>query len=389
MTKAEKCKQIFLTAESCEQRDIPSIFKDKLGDMMGGGRGNILIYGANNAGKNFVRFYLEIFNNRSAINCFLDRNAADGQICLDYPVYKPDDLRLDKEFRKNALVVIAILLDNLQYNEVVDSLKKLGYTRFNNAMPFFIRSLHFSLETDKENVIKKEINDILLAFEYMSDKHSENVFISLFSAHATVCYDLREITSTGMIQYVDVNVPFRHNYRSFLDCGAFTGDTFENLIKWHNVEQYFGFEPDALCYAKLSQNVDTLRKKTKHCVLLPLGVGDKNEYLRFSSTGDGIGRINDMGNEIIQTVRLDDTLKGYDDLFIKMDIEGTEISALKGALNIINNTAPDLAISVYHKISDLWRIPLMIKEFVPEYKFFLRSHNAYSIDTVLYATLGS
>jgi hypothetical protein len=42
LTKTEKCKQIFLTAESCEKKDIPSIFKDKLGDMMGGGGGGIL-----------------------------------------------------------------------------------------------------------------------------------------------------------------------------------------------------------------------------------------------------------------------------------------------------------------------------------------------------------
>jgi FkbM family methyltransferase len=353
-----------------------------------GGECNIVIYGCGTSGKNFVKYFLEVFRNSNVINCFLDKNTSNEQTCLGYFVYRPDDPQLSLEFRKDVLVVIAILLDDLQYNEVVESLKKIGYTRFENAMPYFTRLLFFSQETNKENIIAKEIDNVASAFELMNDKHSEDVFISLFNAHATVCYDIKKL-SAGMIQYVDVNVPFRHNYRSFIDCGAFTGDTFEDLIKWHSVEQYFGFEPDALCYAKLSQNVDTLREKTKHCVLLPLGVGDKNEYLRFSSTGDGIGKINDTGNEFIQTVRLDDTLKDYDDLFIKMDIESTEISALKGAQNIIKNTAPDLAISVYHKISDLWRIPLLLKEWVPEYKFYMRSHNAYSIDTVLYATLGS
>ena len=292
------------------------------------------------------------------------------------------------EFRKVVLVVIAILLDDLQYNEVVEYLKKIGYTRFENAMPYFTRLLFFSHETNKENIIVKEIDNVLSAFEHITDEHSEDVFISLLNAHATVCYDIKKL-SAGMTQYVDVTVPFRHNYRSFVDCGAFTGDTFKDLFKWHSVEQYFGFEPDALCYAKLSQNVDTLHEKTKYCVLLPLGVGDKNEYLRFSSTGDGIGRMNYMGESIVQIVRIDDIVKGYDNLFIKMDIEGTEISALKGAQNTIKNTAPDLAISVYHKITDLWRIPLLLKEWVPEYKFYMRSHNAYSIDTVLYATLGS
>jgi FkbM family methyltransferase len=296
-------------------------------------------------------------------------------------------LRLDEKFRKDALVVIAILLDNLQYNEVVDSLKKLGYTRFINAMPFYIRLLHFSLETDKENVIKKEINDILLAFEYMSDEHSEDVFISLFNAHATVCYDIREIISTGMIQYVDVNLPFRYNYRSFVDCGAFTGDTFEELIKKHNVERYFAFEPDLKCYTKLVSNIYFSNAKTKNIILLPLGIGEKNEFLRFSTAESGSSAISKTGDTIIQTVRLDDALKGYDDLFIKMDIEGSELSALMGSKEIIKSTAPDLAICVYHKITDLWRIPLLLKEWVPEYKFYMRSHSLYGLETVLYATI--
>jgi hypothetical protein len=58
MTKAEKFKQIRLTAESCEQRDIPSIFKDKLGDMMGGGGGGKYCnFWGGKRGKNFFKIF--------------------------------------------------------------------------------------------------------------------------------------------------------------------------------------------------------------------------------------------------------------------------------------------------------------------------------------------
>jgi len=389
MTKTEKCKQIRLTAESCEQRDIQSIFKDKLEIMMIEGGDNIVIYGAGNAGNMFVNSFLGVFGDRNAINCFLDKNAVDGQTCLGYNVYKPDDLRFDKDFRKKTLVLIGILLDDVQYDKVVESLKMIGYTKFANAMPFLIRLITYSLETSNENIIKNEIDSAQAALELMTDEHSEDTFLSLFNAHATVCYDIRKILSSNMTQYIDVKVPFRYNYRSFVDCGAFTGDTFEELVKKHNVEQYFGFEPDLLLYAKLSSKIKALHNKAPKSVILPLGVGERNEYFRFSQRGDGTSKISATGDNFLQIVSLDDMLKGYDDLFIKMDIEGAEISALKGAKNLIKNTAPDLGICVYHKISDLWHIPLLLKEWVPEYKFYMRSHNLYGFDTVLYATLGN
>jgi FkbM family methyltransferase len=333
-----------------------------------------------------VNYFHGIFTNKETLYCFLDRNASDGQTYLNYPVYKPDAAQLDWKFRKDVLVIFAIFLDSEQYNEIIETLKEIGYTRFINAMPFFTRALFASQDINNENIIAREIEDILSAYEHMTDEHSEDVFFSVFKAHATADYDIKALSS-GMTTYVDVGVSFRFNYRSFVDCGAYTGDTLEELVKRYKVENYFGFEPDLHCYSKLSEQVETLNKKAKYYVLLPIGVSNRNEFLRFTSIGTGTSRINEMGDTIVQTVRLDDMLKGYDDLFIKMDIEGAEISALEGAKNIIINTAPDLAISVYHKISDLWCIPLMLKEWVPEYRFYMRNHISYTIDTVLYATL--
>ena len=73
--------------------------------------------------------------------------------------------------------------------------------------------------------------------------------------------------------------------------------------------------------------------------------------------------------------------------FIKMDIEGSEMRALKGAKQIITTYKPKLAICIYHKLDDLWRIPQYIHSLVPEYKFYIRHHSILYSDTVLYATL--
>lgn len=73
--------------------------------------------------------------------------------------------------------------------------------------------------------------------------------------------------------------------------------------------------------------------------------------------------------------------------FIKMDIEGAEMEALKGAAELIRRRRPDLAICTYHSISDLFEIPLYIHSLVPEYRLYLRHHTPVFCETVCYAVI--
>lgn len=68
-----------------------------------------------------------------------------------------------------------------------------------------------------------------------------------------------------------------------------------------------------------------------------------------------------------------------------MDIEGSEMEALKGAENTIGKYKPRLAICVYHKPEDIIEIPLKILELNPEYKLYLRHYSYIHTETVLYA----
>ena len=70
--------------------------------------------------------------------------------------------------------------------------------------------------------------------------------------------------------------------------------------------------------------------------------------------------------------------------FIKMDIEGSEIPALNGARETIKKHKPKLAISVYHKWDDLNKIPRLINDMCPGYKFYLDCTTGFGGETVLY-----
>lgn len=87
---------------------------------------------------------------------------------------------------------------------------------------------------------------------------------------------------------------------------------------------------------------------------------------------------------VVRIVRLDDILIGKKVDFISMDLEGYEINALKGAKGIINSYFPNLGISVYHRIPDLWKIISQIKTMNSNYQFYLRNYTGYAYETILY-----
>jgi len=73
--------------------------------------------------------------------------------------------------------------------------------------------------------------------------------------------------------------------------------------------------------------------------------------------------------------------------FIKMDIEGSELSALQGAETSIRRWQPKLAISLYHRPEDFFSIPLWIDSLGVGYRFFLDHYSIHNEETVLYASV--
>jgi hypothetical protein len=73
--------------------------------------------------------------------------------------------------------------------------------------------------------------------------------------------------------------------------------------------------------------------------------------------------------------------------FIKMDIEGSELSALRGAESTIRRCRPKLAISLYHRPEDFFSIPSWIDSLDLGYRVFLEHYSIHQEETVLFATV--
>jgi FkbM family methyltransferase len=169
----------------------------------------------------------------------------------------------------------------------------------------------------------------------------------------------------------------------FVDCGAHRGTVVQKLLSvtgW-KYKSIHAFEPDAENFAALQTLTPwPLERFRPH----PLAVSDRTEILRFHQTGTMGSCVSESGASTIQCVRLDDMVEQAS--FIKLDVEGFEAKALKGAGQLLAKYRPRLAVASYHYAADLLDIAQTIDELAPGYSFYLRHHFGYFYDTILYAT---
>lgn len=170
---------------------------------------------------------------------------------------------------------------------------------------------------------------------------------------------------------------------SYLDGGAYDGDTLRMAQSALNPAQAYVFEPDPSNYQRLCAFT---AGQALSVIQFPLGLSDAPAFLRFRSGQNDASSLDGDGDSTIQVAALDDLFHHTRIDFIKFDIEGSEISALQGARRLITMPLPPfLAIAGYHRWDDLWRIPLLIKELSESYKVVLKVHRSNSFDAVFYA----
>lgn len=170
----------------------------------------------------------------------------------------------------------------------------------------------------------------------------------------------------------------------FVDVGAFDGKDTLNYVEFTGNEegQAIVFEPDKNNYEKCKVNLKSLAKVEIH----NSGLGSAEvEKVGFDGGKGEVCMVNKKSTDTIKLETLDNVVGNRIVSMIKMDIEGMELEALKGAAETIKAQAPALAISIYHKREDIWELPSYILQLNPNYNFYLRHYTVGFGDTVLYA----
>lgn len=236
-------------------------------------------------------------------------------------------------------------------------------------------------------------NDLLLnrsAYSWLYDELADplsrdtliaylNQRISGKTGYLEKVYDAHHLFPPDIIQMDEGEI--------LVDCGAFDGASildFENAMHSAGLSisaPIYAWEPDALNRERLLENC----QKFPTLKIIPFGAWDKQTTLKFSNDSGATSRIGGTGSTQIQVDSLDHVLHEDKVTYIKMDIEGAEMEALKGAAQTIQRWRPKLGISVYHKTSDLVQIPAFIRSLIPDYKLYLRAHSYGANNVLLYA----
>lgn len=244
-------------------------------------------------------------------------------------------------------------------------------------------------------LVNVEYNDRLLEKGYSFITAHENEIKNIYSSDDTLTQEILEyiirmrksksyfcdyITSKGM-QYIEgyfykneipLNTP-----KTIIDIGAYIGDTVDEFYdRWENsILRYYAFEPNEDNYNLLQKKAEN--EKYKNMQAIPKALGSQKAILTFGKSLDTFGVIyneNSLDSKKIEVDTLDNqNLSIEGELIIKMDVEGLELDILKGASNTIKKYNPCMAICVYHRIEDIYAIPMFLNSIGCNYKYLLRS----------------
>jgi FkbM family methyltransferase len=228
------------------------------------------------------------------------------------------------------------------------------------------------------------------AFGLWADECSWQEYVAQIHFRYTLDCDLSPYSPADQI-YFPLDLVTLKSDEVFVDCGAFDGDSVLAFLKrcggW--LKGVVAIEADPQNADRLRQSMARLPTEVASKVeVVQAAIGAKDGTIRFAASGTVASHTDAItGQETLEVPcrTLDDLLAGRNPSYIKMDIEGAEPSALEGCRQVIQEHAPVLAICLYHRQSDLWEIPLQIRQMTDRYSFFLRRYSDDCWEQVLYA----
>jgi FkbM family methyltransferase len=306
----------------------------------------------------------------------------------DVEVLTPNDPQISKYEKENAIVIMGIFNPYADEFGLIDELRRFGYVNILSYLEIFYflkNQLSDGMWLTQREFYFEHKKEIIEAAKLFEDELSYNIFAAILKFKLTGSYN-KELLEPKGEQYFPNDIDFYNKVLTcFVDCGAYDGDTINQLLNQYKgvVETVIAFEPDMKSYEKLldsTKNIDNLK-----LITLPCGVWDNNTVLNFNSGLESSSFIGDQGISLVSAVKIDSVLKNIDVSVIKMDIEGAEYNALIGSEMTIKKYKPALAICLYHRPEDFYKIPLLIKSINEEYKLSIRLHCHCLFELVLYA----
>jgi FkbM family methyltransferase len=338
-------------------------------------------------GKTARIFYKILKENNNRIIAFLSSHMSVYEI-ENIPVINLSDRNCALD--RSVPVVIAVFNreENADMNFISDYLKTLRFKNIINIYDFF--EMHSSQIDNlywltKRSIYKDNLSQYLIVRDLFKERRSIDIFDNIMEFLKSFDTELL-LPPDVKHQYFPQEIDLWNGENTFFDIGSFDGQTLiEASQKFGKLETAIAYEPDPINICRIKNNIN-YQNVAEKILIIPCGVWSKTEIMKFSALGGEGSSIKDDGEISIQCLSLDETLIGVIPGYVKMDIEGAELQALKGAEHLIKRHKPALAISLYHLPEHLHEIPLLIQSWDLGYDFYIRCHGHNLFETVLYCT---
>jgi len=252
-----------------------------------------------------------------------------------------------------------------------------------------------SLKADEEDfteienasfMLKQHVESFRTFYQDLQDYRSKTILYAILNNW--YCYDfssLNAVMEHMYSHYFDLDIiPFCEK-EVFVDLGAYTGDTLQELMAIYGNESFekiFAYEMSEDSLVQLKENMSLYSNIVIRGLAVSniAGKGKIENNLESASAN-----VLSLGGNVPITTLDEDIHEPI--TMLKMDIEGSEKNALEGSKKHIQNEKPKLMISIYHGFQDVILIWQLLKEYQSDYTFYLRYYGGpiFPTEIVLYA----
>lgn len=299
-----------------------------------------------------------------------------------------DFTRVQKSRKKTVLQIEEVPKDSIILTvatgsplEVKIKLDDLGYTHFNYLA--FIRYSNLDLVhppfiMDFKNDFLENESKYQNTYNLLADKKSKEVFEKVINFKMSFDLEfMKGFTNNFDEQYFDKDLIPNIKDITFVDGGAYVGDTLPNIIKnFPDYKKIYCIEPNDL-HIKIAKR-DFQHQRDIRFINCGLGK-EKLEITEAQESQD----ICEHDYQATNINTIDNLIKEKVD-FIKLDIEGAEQDTIIGAKETILKYHPILAICIYHKAQDWYKVPELVLDIRNDYKVYIRHYMEGIYETVMY-----
>lgn len=290
-------------------------------------------------------------------------------------------------------------------NGIPDSMESFKEYMLKNNMPEKIKNLLKGLDKNSVNVIENDLKKIL----HIPDRKYRELYRTNLKEYKEIFETDYERSDQAQVKEhlnawkekyklcqdtYDIEVLLKHhglknanqkilNYiagKNFIDAGAFIGDSVLVLLEY-NPNRIYSFELSKINCEKYIQTMILNNISKDKYVLINKGISDSQLTINIDDSGKNNTNIHTQGNSTVYITDIDSYVFDKTHMnapvgFIKTDLEGFGLKALKGMVKTIQTYRPVLSMAIYHSPEEFFEIKPYLEGITKDlnYKISIERH---------------